>query len=161
MSKPCPPRSPVRSSWITATVLGAALGVSGCTVGPDFVRPQDPAVKAYANEEVGPTAADSSAAKQGFALGERIRGDWWELFRAPKLSEVLQQAIADNLTVAAARATLAQAREVVTQTGGPRYPQLGFASSVNRQGKNFAGSGLDQKGPTENFFSIGPTASYS
>jgi NodT family efflux transporter outer membrane factor (OMF) lipoprotein len=144
-----------------AVPLTVLMVLAGCTVGPDWVRPEDPAVKAYSESQTAPTAPGGAAAKQRFALGEKIREDWWELFHAPKLSETLQQAIAGNLTVAAARANLNQARELVTQVGGQRWPQIGLNTNGTRSGSNYASSGFDQQGRTSNLYTVGLNASYS
>jgi NodT family efflux transporter outer membrane factor (OMF) lipoprotein len=144
-----------------AVPLVALTCLASCTVGPDWVRPDDPAIRAYIEAQTIPTAAGDAVALQRFALGEKIREDWWELFHAPRLSETLQQAIAGNLTVAAARANLAQARELVAQAGGARWPQIGLNSNATRSGSNYASSGFDQTGRTGNLYTIGPSATYA
>jgi NodT family efflux transporter outer membrane factor (OMF) lipoprotein len=144
-----------------AVPVVALTFLAGCTVGPDWVRPVDPAAKAYTAEQTASVSPGDAVAKQRFALGEKIREDWWELFHAPKLSELIQQAFAGNLTVAAARANLAQAREIVSEAGGGRWPQIGLDSDATRSGTNYASSGFDQKGRTSNLYTVGLRASYA
>jgi NodT family efflux transporter outer membrane factor (OMF) lipoprotein len=158
MSQPIPPAICLKR---VAVPLIALMLLASCTVGPDWVRPDDPAIKAYTAAKPPLISPGDAVARQRFALGEKIREDWWELFHAPRLSETLQQAIAGNLTVAAARANLAQARELVTQAGGARWPQLGLNSNANRSGSNYASSGFDQTGRTSNLYTTGLSASYA
>src|SRR6185312_17174509 len=102
--------------------LAAAL-LCGCTVGPNFHRPAAPAATAYrpAGESapVGTTAAAAQrrapaagAYAQQIRLGAPVTPEWWTLFRSPQLDALMRRAVADNRDLAAAKATLAQAREL-------------------------------------------------
>jgi NodT family efflux transporter outer membrane factor (OMF) lipoprotein len=144
-----------------AAGLAALALLAGCAVGPDFAPPEAKEHNGYTTEKVDLTPADGSEAKQELATGEKIPRDWWALFRSPQLNQLLQQAIEGNRTVAAARATLTEAEELVTQVEGQRYPQVNFAASATRQRTNLAASDLNQPGSTFNVFSLGPTVSFA
>ncbi len=156
---------------------GLALLAAGCVVGPDFKRPAPPAVGGYLPPEMpappSPQASPASPAPpasgarpaaaappetpaqaaQRVALGQEVPARWWELFHSPRLDEVLRQAIAASNTLAAARATLAQAQEEVAVARGALYPQVDLGAGVRR--------GAAGGGAAVNAFSIGPTASFS
>jgi NodT family efflux transporter outer membrane factor (OMF) lipoprotein len=141
---------------------GLASLVAGCMVGPDFIEPKAPDTTGYAEEGIPDTrVADGKEKEQRFVLGKKIAGDWWQLFHVQRLNDVLDQAIAGNQTLVAARATLAQAREAVTVAGGPLYPQVDVDGSLNRERVSLVPIGQTQRGPVINLFTLGPTVSYS
>jgi NodT family efflux transporter outer membrane factor (OMF) lipoprotein len=137
----------------------AAL-VAGCAVGPDYEAPQDPAATTYTPTAV-TLAGGAGVEPQSLALGDQISKDWWELFRSQKLTDIVAQAIERNRTLVAARASLAQAQEGITQAAGARFPQVTLSSSASRQQTNFANSGIDQRGPAASVLSVGPQVSYT
>ncbi len=148
----------------TSVVACAGLMLAGCKVGPNFSRPEAPATQVYTEEGTPPLAiaeAKDKEPEQHFTLGKKITGAWWQLFRSKQLDAVFQQALADNYTLAAAQATLAQARQAIAQAGGALYPQLDFQAAASRQRIPNPQFGINQQGQITNFFTIGPTVSYS
>jgi NodT family efflux transporter outer membrane factor (OMF) lipoprotein len=136
-----------------ASALVAAALLSGCTVGPNFHRPAAPAVSAYlpaAESKPVNTAAASAARRapaagayaQRIVLGAPAAPEWWTLFDSPQLDDLIRTAIADNRNLAAAKATLAQARELVAAQTGQLYPQVGLQAGTGRQkyGAEFLGT---------------------
>jgi NodT family efflux transporter outer membrane factor (OMF) lipoprotein len=145
-----------------APALGLAVLVVGCAVGPDFLRPAPPETKDYeAGGTPRPDVAEPTETQQRFAVGQKISGDWWQLFHAQRLDDVVQDAIAGNPTLATAKTTLAQAQQGVLQAAGALYPQLDLAAGAQRQRVNFAAIGINQQGPIINLFNIGPTVNYA
>jgi NodT family efflux transporter outer membrane factor (OMF) lipoprotein len=137
-----------------ASVLALALG--GCIVGPNFKPPEPPGVTTYLPpESAAPRPEGAAPDAQQIALGQRIPAQWWELLHSTRLDETLRQTIAGNYNLAAAKATLAQAQEVVLEARGGLYPQIGIGASA-RLASAAAGSSR-----TTNLFSVGPTAGYS
>jgi len=152
-----PGKGPARYYNITRSACLALL-LAGCAVGPDFVRPSPPEVKDYTSAAMPAVLTPGNGeAEQHFVTGQAIAAEWWELFQSPVLTEVVEQAIAGNRTLAAAKATLAQAQQVVLQARSAYYPQLDFAASVQRQQTN--GSGNSSAPIT--LYSLGPTVSYA
>jgi NodT family efflux transporter outer membrane factor (OMF) lipoprotein len=143
------------------------VGLSGCAVGPDFVRPAPPAVAGYTSPEAPATMAPGAdQAQQRLATGQSVSAQWWLLFRSPPLNEVLQQAIAGNRTLEAAKATLAQAQQAVIQARGGFYPQLDLSAGAKRQRASATGlvSGGTAAGAAPvpvNLYSVGATVSYA
>ncbi len=141
-----------RAAPAALAVLAAAL-LGGCAVGPNFHRPAAPATSAYRppGESNPVDAAAASVARrapaagpyaQRIALGAPVAPEWWTLFRSPQLDALMGRAIADNRDLAAAKATLAQARELVAAQTGQRYPQIGLQAGTGRQkyGAEFLGT---------------------
>jgi NodT family efflux transporter outer membrane factor (OMF) lipoprotein len=152
-----PPVGPQRAAL--AVSLTALL--AGCTVGPDFVPPDAPKQQAYTAETVDLPKAAGNEAEQRLALGQKISGGWWQLFRSPQLDGVLQRALTDNQNLAAAKATLAQARDSVDQATGGLFPRVQLTGGASRQHPNPASQGIQQPGSTFNLYSIGPNVSYA
>ncbi|MBX9604942.1 MAG: hypothetical protein K2Y51_01885, partial [Gammaproteobacteria bacterium] len=82
----------------------AALLLAGCTVGPDYVRPEQPTPA----EWVTPTAAALAAAPRAETAEELAR--WWTWFEDPLLDSLVERALAQGFDVRAAEARLAAAR---------------------------------------------------
>jgi NodT family efflux transporter outer membrane factor (OMF) lipoprotein len=122
-----------------------------CTVGPDFERPAATASRHYDEqaEQQGPTGS------QQISLGSHIDGDWWSAFRSPKLDMVMRKAIAGNLDLVAADATIAQANEAVASAAGGLRPQLDFGAAGGGQ-RAPGGTGASTAG----FYSVGPQVSF-
>jgi len=138
-------------------LIGVLL--AGCTVGPNFTPPSPPTDQAYDATQAAPTVTSEPA--QRLAVDQRITGDWWTLYRSPAFDAVLQQAIARNRDLAAARANLAAAQNIAAAAHGELFPRLDFATSAEREKVSFAAFGLKQPPATFNVFSVGPTVSYS
>jgi outer membrane protein TolC len=149
-----------RFGAVAMAVMAGAL--AGCAVGPDFKAPDAPETKGYTEDGI-PDARipNSKEQQQAFALDQKISGEWWQLLHAERLNPIVTQAIVGNQDLAAARATLAQAQEVVLQARGVLYPQLDLAGGVSRQATSLAAIGQNVKSPVTNLFTIGPTVSYS
>jgi NodT family efflux transporter outer membrane factor (OMF) lipoprotein len=134
-----------------AALVSAAL-LGGCAVGPNFHRPAPPAASAYRppgeSRAVGTAAAARRRAPvagpyaQQIAVGAPAVSEWWTLFGSPELDQLVRRAMADNRDLAAAKATLAQAQELVAAKSGQLYPQAGVQASTGRQkyGAQFLGT---------------------
>jgi NodT family efflux transporter outer membrane factor (OMF) lipoprotein len=159
-------------------VLFVAAGlVAGCAVGPNFVPPRAPAVTDYEKEEVRLPTPGGMDPEQRFILGTAIARQWWELFQSPLLNDTLALALAGSPTLTSARATLAQAEEVVAQARAAYYPQLDFSANASRQYIRASGATSSKSGstsrsasssssagtssPVTNIFSFGPLVSYA
>jgi len=145
------------TAWIALAIL-----VSACTVGPDFARPEPPATKVYTKESGSILSpADAAAFEQHVAPGRKPAPEWWKEFRSHDLDQVIDQAVAANRTLAAARSSLAQAREAVIAAEGALYPQVDFAASAGAQKYGAAFLGTTQVLPAFGFFELGPSVSYA
>ena len=145
-----------------AAGLAAAALLAGCAVGPDFKPPPPPSARTYISPEIA-TLSDPSGGepRQRLALGDTLDGDWWTAFHSPELDALVGEALAHNQTLAAARATLAQARESENRVRGGAYPQVDFAPSASLLKTSLLSEGVNQLGPLTSDFSVGPTVSYA
>jgi NodT family efflux transporter outer membrane factor (OMF) lipoprotein len=151
---------------LVAAVLATA--VAGCAaVGPDFKPPEPPSATRYTSpgeRTLSDADAGPAAPRQTIALGAKVTGDWWTLFRSPDLDLLVKQAVSGSPTLDGARARLAQAREGVAAVAGGLYPQVGFSADVAHEKQSAAAFGLPASAfplpPSYNLLQVGPTASY-
>ncbi|HTX24315.1 MAG TPA: efflux transporter outer membrane subunit [Steroidobacteraceae bacterium] len=148
-------------------MLGAlgAVVVASCAVGPNFQRPQPPATRGYLHPGPPPGKTDARDL-QHLNPGAEVAGEWWQLFHAPALDEVVRAAIAGSPTLAAADATLAQAREQVVIARAALLPSVSGSAQVQHSGSSAApqlpaglGSAGGASGST--LYTMGLSASYS
>lgn len=115
-------------------IAGLAVALAGCTLGPDFVRPAQPRITGYtATETPGVIVSATGEPAQHVEIGKEISAQWWDLFHSPALSEVVQHAIGENRTLAAAHATLAAAQESVAAARGGLFPQVDVTANIQRR----------------------------
>lgn len=87
-------------SRLSPLLLAVLLG--GCTLGPDFQRPDSQAPQAWAAVQ-GETATSQPVA-------EPLELRWWDSFHDAKLSALIQRVAERNLDVQMASARLLQSR---------------------------------------------------
>jgi NodT family efflux transporter outer membrane factor (OMF) lipoprotein len=149
------PSSKLVARWALLAAPALAL-LSGCMVGPDFQRPAAPASRHYdVDAEQQLSRADGSVGGARVDFDKSIDGDWWQVLGSTKLDQLMQQAVAGNLNLEAADATIRQADEAVAATRGSLAPQVDFGATGGRQRASGA-SGL----ATSNFYAVGPQVSF-
>lgn len=107
---------------LLALALGAGLA-AGCTVGPDYHRPDAPLVQRY----LGQDAVDRRTASTPAALDT-----WWKGFGDRRLDALVDQALAQNLDLVQARARLAQARAAVGAANAALLPSANVDGQAAR-----------------------------
>jgi NodT family efflux transporter outer membrane factor (OMF) lipoprotein len=115
----------VRWFFAGTTALAAAILLTGCAVGPDFVQPAAPEITRYTREPLG---AQTSAAnvplgqRQAFLDGRDVPQAWWMLFKSPALDALIERALANNPNLQSALAALRSAKENVYAQEGKFFP---------------------------------------
>lgn len=120
------------------------IALAGCTVGPDFVRPELAADADYTQQAFTRTAlADiaTGGAAQRLIAGMDIPGQWWTLFRSPELNALVEEALRANPDVSAAQAALRQANELVYADQASLFPSVGANLSKTREKVSGASTG--------------------
>ncbi len=143
-------------------VYGALLlFLAGCAVGPDFVRPEPPAVVHYTQgtEPTATIAADGRV--QRFVPGRAPVADWWRLFASPKLDAVMDEALVNNPNIQAAQASLRQSQDNLRAGYGVFYPQLDGGFGASRQKSSPVSIGSSAPGTIFNLFTLSATVSYA
>jgi NodT family efflux transporter outer membrane factor (OMF) lipoprotein len=142
------PASRARALALAGGVAISAL-LTGCAVGPDFLKPAPPETATYTPEAtLPPTTASSVAAgeAQRFVQDQDIPGQWWTLFHSEALNALIDQALKTNPDLQAAQAALRQTQETALAARGPLFPSIDAQYNVTRQkisGASFGQSGLN------------------
>lgn len=141
---------------IAAALAGGFL--SACAVGPDFQRPDAPSVDRYTDTA---PARVANVPPQELRLGTAVPNEWWRMLRSTTLDATIQEAIAHNQTIEAARANVRQAQALVAARTGLRYPELDLSAGIGRQkiGAQFLGS--FPAPPPFTYYAFGPAVSYT
>lgn len=110
----------------TTSAVGAMLllTVSGCAVGPDYHAPDTRLAEFHSAEAVTSRTALGSAA----ALDS-----WWNGFNDPELTRIVEQALSQNLDLAAALARVEQARAAARGAGARLLPSLDVSAQASKQ----------------------------
>ncbi|MCX2901504.1 efflux transporter outer membrane subunit [Pseudomonas mandelii] len=125
----CPRRGRMPQLTLCALLV---MGLSACTVGPDFQKPQSQQIADWAQ----PTKAAASQ-----AVAENMDERWWQVFNDPKLSALTQRALTDNLDLKLASSRLQQSRAARQVITADRYPNSAATGSYAR--KRNSGKGLN------------------
>jgi len=150
-----------RTSFTRHAVRTAALAalaptlLAACMVGPDFARPSAPTSTHYDVEAEHDLAGGTGAGgKPHVEVNRAIDGDWWSVFGSKTLDDVMRRAIAGNLDLDAADASIAQADEATIAAGGALKPQVDVGAQAGRQRGGSLGA------HTGNVYSVGPRVSF-
>lgn len=134
------------------------MSLTACAVGPDFQTPGAPAVKQYTHEKIPERfSAGAKEPVQELAPGKAISQQWWQLYHSARLNQLVDEAIAQNPDLEAARATLLQSQQVLRQASGGYLPRLDLNASAQRRGGNSMSS---VSAGTINLYSVGASVSY-
>jgi NodT family efflux transporter outer membrane factor (OMF) lipoprotein len=106
----------------------AALVLSGCMVGPKYVRPPAPAASSF-KETTQWQPADGWKIAQ--PKDGALRGKWWELYDDPKLNELEGQVDSNNQTLKIAEANFSQARAAIRFNRSALAPTVAVAPSIS------------------------------
>ena len=96
-----------------ATVLGVVLTLTGCAVGPHYVKPVvsvNDSWRGMSSPQISAQPATESA--------------WWKAFNDPVLEQLIQLAYRQNLTLRVAGLRIMEARAALAIVTGNQYPQV-------------------------------------
>lgn len=144
----------------TAALVLCVLGAQACAVGPDFERPPPPSVTRYTTGER-PREMTADGDVQIVRAGERLKRDWWRLFRSPRLDALIVRAIEQNPTIEAARASLKRSEYSLRAGYGVFFPQVDGNVGFTRQRFTPARFAFEAEPSTFNLFTLGGTVGYT
>jgi NodT family efflux transporter outer membrane factor (OMF) lipoprotein len=108
---------------LRAIAFAAAVSLTGCNVGPDYVRPSAPVSAAYKELE-GWKAAEPRAAGSD--------QPWWSVYRDPVLEDLERQVDVSNQNLKAAEAAFRQASALVSEARAGFYPTVTLDADARR-----------------------------
>jgi NodT family efflux transporter outer membrane factor (OMF) lipoprotein len=107
-----------------AGVSLAALLLSGCMVGPKYVKPSVPLAPAY--KEATPEMYKEGASWQVAQPADAAqRGEWWRIFGDEELNALEPEMAANNQDLKAADARFREARALIRFNHASLYPTIG------------------------------------
>ena len=114
---------------IVSAIVGCAALVAGCTVGPDFRRPDPPAAATYT-----PGPPPAAPGMPALVVTRDIPAEWWVVFRSPALDALVRRALGGNPSLAEAKARLTQAQALRTaRAGAVTWPRVDLTAGAERQ----------------------------
>ena len=119
---------------VRALVLCLAALLSGCMVGPDYSKPEQPMPVQY-KEIAGWKAATPE--------DHLPRGAWWTIYQDPELDQLISQVSLSNQNIAQYQARYRQALALARQTRASLYPEVSGGAQAQRSDQ---GSGNGNNG---------------
>jgi NodT family efflux transporter outer membrane factor (OMF) lipoprotein len=117
-----------------ATLLAAALLLTGCTVGPNYHRPDAPTAPAFKESAVVPPPdLPQGGWKQVTPNDSAMRANWWEIYQDPQLDKLEQQVAVSNQTLKASYEQYMQARAAIQFYRSQYYPTVAVGPSATRE----------------------------
>lgn len=126
--------------------LLASLLLAGCSLAPDYRRPEAAIPASYKEAPQPPAGAPWKLAQPADAVE---RGEWWRVFADATLDDLEQQALAANQDLKAAAARLGQARALEKTARAALFPQIGVGLGPTRQLPSPASQGLPANADTD------------
>jgi multidrug efflux system outer membrane protein len=111
-----------------ATLLSAVLFLSGCAVGPNYVRPKVNAPADFRGAE--------GAAQQASYADQ----PWWEVFKDDQLKSLIDTALANNYDLAVAVSRVEQARQLSAVARAQFLPSVNYSVGASNGKNEFLGS---------------------
>jgi NodT family efflux transporter outer membrane factor (OMF) lipoprotein len=140
---------------LTSSVALAALLAASCTTGPDFKRPEAPAVSGYA------MAGDAQPANAVLSPETRAAGPWWTALGSSELDRLIRSALADSPDIAYAEANLRSALAEAGAVSGERSLQADVRAGAQRERINTQSFGFTGfPSPTINLYELGLSTRY-
>jgi len=119
----------IRSCVMISLLAGFGLVLSGCRVGPQYVRPTAPMAPEF--KEAPPENFPSEDGwKRAQPSDAQLKGDWWTLFNDPQLDALEAQIDPANQTLKQSEANFRAARAAVRFNRASEAPTIGAAPSI-------------------------------
>ncbi|WP_230414288.1 efflux transporter outer membrane subunit [Collimonas silvisoli] len=126
----------------------AALLLSACAVGPDYVRPATVAPAAFKENKDWKTATPQD---------QELHGKWWEIYQDPQLNALVEQVNISNQNLAQAEAQFRQAKALVESARSSYFPMVSANVSATRSGGRSSSSSSGSVSTTD---ALGLSASW-
>lgn len=117
-----------QSVVVKPLAFAVLLAMSGCTLGPSYERPEVNTGVAY-------------QALNGWQVAGQVPAvaeNWWLLYQAPELNQLMQQLDQQNLSLQAAEAAWREARALVGGSRAQLYPSVDGRVNASRSSRNEA-----------------------
>ena len=110
--------------------VGLAVLLSGCEVGPKYVRAPAPTSTSF-KEQPPDSFKEAGQWKTAQPLDQALRGKWWEMFGDPQLNSLEDQLTASNQDLKVAESRLREARAAVRFNRAAQFPTISAGPSID------------------------------
>jgi NodT family efflux transporter outer membrane factor (OMF) lipoprotein len=138
-----------------AIVVLVLLSAAGCTVGPNYRRPDVVTPPSWG--ELAPTAPTDGRSE---AIADGIPTAWWTTFDDQLLLSLIARTVQANLTLQQADARVREARALRRIAAADLWPQVGASGSYTRERSSKNGVGAGKAGNGFNLFQAGFDANW-
>jgi NodT family efflux transporter outer membrane factor (OMF) lipoprotein len=122
--------SGARSPGARLAAIAAIASLAGCTVGPNFTRPEPAATHGFPDRSLG--QSNPQDVQQASSTAAQVTADWWTLLQSPKLDQLVREALARNWTLASRGAAIQRAGEELAAVRGRNYPELNAGAQLGQ-----------------------------
>jgi NodT family efflux transporter outer membrane factor (OMF) lipoprotein len=112
-----------------ATMCSISLLISGCMVGPKYVKPTVPMAPAF-KEQPPQSFKESDGWKQAQPADQTVRGKWWEIFGDSQLNALEEELTVSNQDLKVAEARFRQARAMIRFNRSAEFPTITTSPSI-------------------------------
>ncbi len=133
---------------------GLLIALAGCTVGPNYTKPEIKTPEAFASLDSGSGVKSSATSVEPGALSY-----WWRTLGDEQLASLIDRAVANNLDLKLAEARLREARALRGVSESALYPSVDATGSAERR-RNSENTGQPGFTGTRNTFRTGAEASW-
>src|SRR5262245_11263971 len=131
-SRPSPRSGAIRRSVKLALLASAGLGLISCVSTPNLgLRPSMQSASALESEQ-------SFAGAEAAWPADR----WWESYGDPQRTAMIEEALAEAPSLAAAQARVRRAQAGVQQSRGAAGPNISADASISQVGQEFSADNL-------------------
>jgi NodT family efflux transporter outer membrane factor (OMF) lipoprotein len=110
-------------------VCSVSLLLSGCMVGPKYVKPTVPMASGF-KEQPPESFKESDGWKQAQPADQTLRGNWWEIFGDPQLNTLEEELTVSNQNLKVSEARFRQARAMIRFNRSAQFPSISTSPSI-------------------------------
>jgi NodT family efflux transporter outer membrane factor (OMF) lipoprotein len=119
----------VKLHFTFAIACSISLFLSGCMVGPKYVKPTVPMAPGF-KEQPPESFKESDGWKTAQPSDQTLRGNWWEIFGDPQLNALEEEVTVSNQNLKVAEARFRQARAMIRFNRSAEFPTITTSPSI-------------------------------
>jgi NodT family efflux transporter outer membrane factor (OMF) lipoprotein len=119
----------VKRRQTLALVCFVSLSLSGCMVGPKYVKPSAPTAPEF-KEQPPDSFKENGVWKPAQPGDQTLRGNWWEIFGDPQLNALEEEVTRSNQDLKVAEARFRQARAMIRFNRSEEFPTITTSPSI-------------------------------
>jgi NodT family efflux transporter outer membrane factor (OMF) lipoprotein len=119
----------VKRLFTFAIVFSLSLSLSGCMVGPKYVKPTAPTAPGF-KEQPPESFKEVDGWKPAQPSDQTLRGKWWEIFGDPQLNALEEEVTISNQDLKVAEARFRQARAMIRFNRSAQFPTITTSPSI-------------------------------